>query len=74
MHQLVMLMDTDRMALINIGLRVINGTLLSISSYQWSVAEYTAINAWLYNGFNGIVNYISKYGSNSVRPVLASNA
>ena len=74
MHQLVMLMDTDRMALINIGLRVINGTLLSISSYQWSVAEYNAYYAWLYTGGSGSVISNGKYYSYSGRPVLASNA
>lgn len=39
---------------------------------QWSVAEYNANNAWLYNGNNGNVNNNNKYNSNSVRPVLES--
>lgn len=74
MHQLVMLMDADRMALINIGLRVINGTLLNTSTSRWSVAEYYAGNAWFYYGNYGIVNGHGKYNSYGVRPVLASNA
>ena len=74
MHQLVMLMDADRMALINIGLRVINGTLLNTSTNRWSVAEYTSNRAWSYNGNSGNVFTDYKYISIGVRPVLASNA
>ena len=73
-HQLVMLMDADRMALINIGLRVINGTLLNTSTSRWSVAEYSANNAWLYGGYRGNVDSTYKYNSYGVHPVLASNA
>ena len=74
MHQLAMLMDADRLPLINIGLQAIGGTLLSISSYQWSVAECYAYSAWLYHGNIGNVNDNNKYYNNGVRPVLASNA
>lgn len=73
-HQLAMLMDADRMALINIGLRVINGTLLNASTSRWSVAEYAAYSAWLYYGGIGTVDGYNKYRSYGVRPVLASNA
>ena len=74
MHQLAILMDADRLPLINIGLQAIGGTLLSISSYPWSVAEYIANRAWFYYGDYGAVNSGIKYYSFDVRPVLASNA
>lgn len=73
-HQLAMLMDADRLPLINIGLQAIGGTLLSISSYTWSVAEYNAGNAWLYYGRTGTVDLLNKYYGFGVLPVLASNA
>ena len=36
------------------------------------VAEYNANGAWLYYGTYGRLYHISKYITNSVRPVLAS--
>lgn len=74
MHQLIMLMDADRMALINIGLRVINGRLLNTSISRLSVAEYSSYYAWLYYGSSGAVGTYIKYRSSGVCPVLASNA
>ena len=42
--------------------------------WYWTKSEYTASNAWLYYGNDGYVSNNYKYTSNSVRPVLASNA
>ena len=39
----------------------------------WTRSEYYANCAWLYSGNTGTVDYIDKYTSIGVRPVLASN-
>ena len=38
---------------------------------QGLVAEYNANNSWLYNGNTGRLYGDTKYGTRSVRPVLA---
>ena len=74
-HELALIMDVDNMAKINaVFSALIGATKLSNSAYIWSVAEYSAGDAWLYRGYNGGVGNYNKCNSYSVRPVLASNA
>ena len=75
-HELALIMDVDNMARINDVFSALSGaTKLSNSSYVWSVAECNANTAWFYyGGYGGVYGSAFKYASNSVRPVLASNA
>lgn len=42
-----------------------------LDKWYWTSSEYSANSAWFYYGSTGRLFYISKYGTFSVRPVLA---
>ena len=44
-----------------------------LDGWLWTRSEYSAISAWLYNGYRGTVYTDGKYYSTEVRPVRASN-
>lgn len=70
-HEVGLFMDDSNFAKINAGLTKIGGTLLSITGYYWSVAEYNGGNAWFYYGGNGGFTSNIKNGASSVRSLLA---
>ena len=43
----------------------------SLDNWYWTCAEYSANGSFYYNGYNGMLHYYGKYGTYSVRPVLA---
>lgn len=55
---------------INKALKLIGGQPIK-DEWYWTRDEYSSINAWIYSGTNGGLNYTYKYGSNTVRPVTA---
>ena len=57
---------------INALLKEAGGDVLHHWYWTKTQSEYLANGAWLYSGYNGCVNYNSKYNSNAVRPVRAS--
>lgn len=71
-HEPGVFMEDERFARINRALQAVGGTQLSKSGNYLLVAEYRANDAWLYRGNFGCVDNINKYGSSTVRPVLAS--
>ena len=57
--------------IVNRAITMIGGTRVSAGSSHWTSSEDSSIDAWIYNGTLGNLNYGNKYYSISVRPITA---
>lgn len=64
---------TSNCDVVNRSLSAIGGNLITVGGYWWSSTEYSAINAWGYNGINGYLTGNNKYAILAVRPVTSFN-
>lgn len=72
-HEIAVFMEDNKMSKINTALNYISGTVLSNTSYYWSVAHYNSSGAWLCSGTYGILNTNHKYYTYSVRALAYLN-
>lgn len=56
---------------VNISLAAIGGTTINPATSHWTCTETSSNYAWFYYGAGGILSYIYKYYSYTVRPVTA---